>query len=107
MRCPDYDRYFYFALLCLWNVWLDGKKSTSKTPSIDIFYVFRKKKLVKSPSSTLEVAEQREKRVLVQMSVLVLAFLLMCAPFFITFAVIHWCQPSPSMFEEVYNNYFL
>ena len=56
---------------------------------------------MKSPSTTLEVAEQREKRVLIQMSVLVLAFLLMCAPFFITFAVMHWCQPSPSMFEEV------
>ena len=42
--------------------------------------------------TTLEVAEQRERRVLIQMSVLVLAFLIFWLPFWTLFATLHLCH---------------
>jgi hypothetical protein len=43
-------------------------------------------------TSTIEVAEKRERRVLLQMSVLVMAFLVFWLPFWTYFAVVHLCH---------------
>ena len=56
------------------------------------FLQFRKKKLPKGPSTSLEMAEKREKRVLIQMTVLVFAFLLFWLPFWIFLSITSFCH---------------
>lgn len=60
---------------------------------IDELSLNRRQKMPRSPSNTPnDVAEKREKRVLIQMSVLVLVFLICWLPFWSTFAALHICH---------------
>ena len=69
------------------------QNSHDKQPRVSFGENRRPTKLMaKRSTSTIEVAEKREKRVLVQMSVLVIAFLLFWLPFWITFITMHICM---------------
>ena len=46
---------------------------------------------LKRSTSTIEAAEKKEKRVLIQMSVLVVAFLLFWLPFWVYLMIMHLC----------------
>ena len=48
--------------------------------------------MTKRSTSTIEVAEKREKRVLIQMSVLVIAFLIFWLPYWISLTTVHICD---------------
>ena len=54
--------------------------------------------LLKRSASTIEAAEKREKRVLIQMGILVLAFLVFWLPFWIYMTTMHVCNIA---FDEV------
>ena len=64
-------------------------------------YLTRKKKCKKSPQNNLGAAEKRERRVLIQMSVLVLAFVLTCLPFWTFWAYMNFCPIINKGEEEV------
>ena len=71
------------------------------------FLQFRKKKLPKGPSTSLEMAEKREKRVLIQMTVLVFAFLLFWLPFWIFLSITSFCHlyiENPEFYDFEPNN---
>lgn len=51
-----------------------------------------KRQKILNRKTSIEVAEQREKRVLIQMSVIVLAFLIMYLPFWTLYLIMHTCQ---------------
>ena len=51
-----------------------------------------KRQKILSRKNSVEVAEKREKRVLIQMSVIVLAFLILCLPFWTLMVIFHICN---------------
>ena len=62
-----------------------------------------KRQKILNRKTSIEVAEQREKRVLIQMSVIVLAFLIMYLPFWTLYLIMHTCQYFQVLFK---NNFF-
>ena len=73
-----------------------NEKKKSKVSFRESLKIKRQKIL--NRKSSVEVAEQREKRVLIQMSVIVLAFLILYLPYWTLMLVMHTCH-----FFQVFN----